>query len=157
MGNEFKSLKLSDVLNFATEKIDVERINIEDYISTENLIPDFGGVNLASTIPKCGKVTIFYEGDILFSNIRTYFKKLWYANRAGACSNDVIVFRSKQGLNPRFAFYSLMHEEFIEHTVKTSKGTKMPRGDKDAIAKYLISVPDVKTQSTIAHILSQFS
>ena len=47
----------------------------------------------------------------------------------------------------------MMNEEFIEYTVKTSKGTKMPRGDKSAIKKYPFYFPPLFKQKAIAHIL----
>jgi type I restriction enzyme S subunit len=33
------------------------------------------------------------------------------------------------------------------------KGTKMPRGDKNAIMKYLVKVPKIEEQKAIANIL----
>ena len=153
MEDNFRRVQLSDALEISTEKVPVESLEIEEYISTENLLPEFGGVVTAASLPVSGKATRHRRNDILFSNIRTYFKKLWFADRDGACSNDVIVFRAKDGVCPRFAFYSLMNEEFIEYTVRTSKGTKMPRGDKGAIAKYSMLLPQLETQKTIAAIL----
>lgn len=153
MGSDFSKVEFLKVFEFVSDKVPVISISLEDYVSTENLLPDFGGLTRAASIPDNGKVSAYMKGDILFSNIRTYFKKLWYANKDGGCSNDVIVFRAKAGLDSRFAFYSLMNEEFISHTVQTSKGTKMPRGDKDAIAKYKLSLPSVHDQKIIAHIL----
>jgi type I restriction enzyme S subunit len=46
-----------------------------------------------------------------------------------------------------------MDERFIEHTVQTSKGTKMPRGDKNAILKYIAKLPPLPEQKAIAHVL----
>jgi type I restriction enzyme S subunit len=43
---------------------------------------------------------------------------------------------------------------FIDYTVMTSKGTKMPRGDKHAMKNYKISLPEFTIQQTIADILS---
>ena len=89
------------------------------------MLPNFGGVTVASDLPSTKTTNSYKNGDILFSNIRTYFKKLWFANRDGGCSNDVIVFRSKEKIDPKFAFYSLMNNEFIDYTIQTAKGTKM--------------------------------
>ncbi|WP_244581133.1 restriction endonuclease subunit S, partial [Escherichia coli] len=58
------------------------------------------------------------------------------ADRTGGCSNYVIVFRPKKNINSNYILSVLMDQKFIEHTVLTSKGTKMPRGDKTAILDY---------------------
>jgi len=136
MENNWIPSKLSDVVDIHTGKVSVDEAKLADYISTDNLIPDFGGVIAAVKMPATGKVTNYKIGDVLFSNIRTYFKKLWLANKNGTCSNDVIVFRPKNGIQSEYIYHLLMNQEFIEYTVKTSKGTKMPRGDKEAIMKY---------------------
>src|SRR3989344_7889561 len=91
---------------------------------------------------------------ILFSNIRTYFKKLWLAKFSGGCSNDVLVIRGKYPINNKYLYYFLSQNKFFEFTVLTSKGTKMPRGDKNAIMGYNINIPSIHEQSAIAKILS---
>lgn len=154
MGSEWENVTLGDVLTISPEKIELAKVEVENYISTDNMQPYFGGIEPAVKLPSVKKVSKYQEDDILFSNIRTYFKKLWLANKNGGCSNDVIVFQAKEKIIPHFAFYSLMNDSFIQHTVTTSKGTKMPRGDKEAILKYELKLPPLPEQKAIAHILS---
>ncbi|MCQ8213630.1 hypothetical protein NON08_14075 [Cetobacterium somerae] len=68
-------------------------MNENNYISTENMIVNRGGVTKATNIPQNAKVNCFSENDILFSNIRTYFKKLWKADFNGGASNDVLIIK----------------------------------------------------------------
>ena len=136
MGSKWEKIKLKEVVDIITTKVDVSQISLCDYISTENMLTNLGGISIANSKPSTGKITKFHSGDILFSNIRTYFKKLWLADRTGGCSNDVIVFRPKKNINSNYILSVLMDQKFIEHTVLTSKGTKMPRGDKTAILDY---------------------
>ena len=153
MGSEWERVELRELVEISTEKIATSDIPKGSYVSTDNMAPDFGGVTFNTSTPSVSKTSRFLKDDVLFSNIRTYFRKLWIADRDGGCSNDVIVFRAKKGIHPRFLFYSLMDERFIEHTVQTSKGTKMPRGDKSAIAQYNTALPPLPEQKAIAHIL----
>ena len=55
--------KLSQICNFITEKIDVEKLKNENlivtYISTENMLPNKNGVVMPTSIPKNGKVTAY--------------------------------------------------------------------------------------------------
>ena len=149
---EIKELK--EIAPYINEKISLDEIDIKSFISTENMLPDKNGITIASSLPKVGKVTQFKEGDILFSNIRTYFKKLWLAKFSGGCSNDVLVIRGKYPINNKYLYYFLSQNKFFEFTVLTSKGTKMPRGDKNAIMGYNINIPSINEQQVIAKILS---
>ena len=127
----WKAESLGAVADMTTDKISVNKLSIENYISTENMLPDRGGVAIASKLPTSGSINAFFPGDVLFSNIRTYFKKVWLAQRHGGASADVIVFRPKdcQKVDSQYLYYVLSSDAFIESTVIASKGTKMPRGD----------------------------
>jgi type I restriction enzyme S subunit len=149
---------LGSVAEMATDKISVNKVTAESYVSTENMLPDRGGVGLAPKIPPSGNVNAFCPGDVLFSNIRTYFKKVWLAPRHGGASSDVIIFRPRgtQRIESQFLFYVLSSDAFIESTVTASKGTKMPRGDKDAMQRYEFALPPLPIQRRIAGILSAY-
>ena len=148
--------KLSDIATYISEKINTNDIDLKEYISTENMLPDKGGIALASSLPSTPKTNSFNIGDVLFSNIRTYFRKIWFATFVGGVSTDVLVFRSKDTeiLHDKYLYYLLSEEAFIQYTVTSAKGTKMPRGDKSAIMNYEIELPPLPTQKKIAHILS---
>ena len=147
-------VKLIDVAHFAKEKISTEEISLRNYISTENMLPEKNGVLVAEKLPAVKKITEFQQGDILFSNIRTYFKKVWFASFDGGASNDVLVIRAKEIVDNKFLYYVLSDDKFIQYSVSTSKGTKMPRGDKNAIMNYEFFLPPLSTQKKIARILS---
>ena len=153
MGSEWDIVELKKLVKISTEKILTTGIPKNSYVSTDNMLPDFGGIVFNGNTPSVTKTSSYSVNDILFSNIRTYFRKLWIADRNGGCSNDVIVFRPKKCVHPKFLFYSLMDERFIQHTVLSSKGTKMPRGDKSAIVQYKINFPPFPEQKSIAHML----
>lgn len=144
---------LADICEYAKGKVDVAILDDETYISTENMMPNKGGITSASSLPTIAQTQVFLAGDVLVSNIRPYFKKIWFAEFDGGCSNDVLVFRAKDGVSKRFLYYVLSDDTFFDYSMATSKGTKMPRGDKAAIMKY--EVPDFtyEEQEKIAGIL----
>ncbi|MCL2630636.1 MAG: restriction endonuclease subunit S [Firmicutes bacterium] len=129
--------------------MDSKRLSASTYISTENMQPNFGGVVNAASLPTTA-VTSFRQGDILISNIRPYFKKIWFAQFDGGCSTDVICLRvTSNDCLPQYLFYQLNADNFIDTFVASSKGTKMPRGDKQALLEYKICLPDTAEQSHI--------
>ena len=145
--------KLEDLCFYAKDKIEVEVLTDKNYISTENMLPNKGGITIATSLPSTAQTQKYQQFDILVSNIRPYFKKIWFAEFDGGCSNDVLVFRAKDGVCKRFLYYVLANDTFFDYSMATSKGTKMPRGDKTAIMKY--DVPDFtyEEQEKIAGIL----
>lgn len=147
-------LKLSDCADYSALR--TKTIDIETYISTENMLPDKGGVSVASSLPDCKSAPKYEPNDILLSNIRPYFKKIWIANRTGSCSNDVLVVRARENVDARFLYYVLSDNNFFNYDTVTSKGTKMPRGSKNAIMKYFVPDVPLPTQRRIASILSTY-
>lgn len=145
--------KLSDICAFAKGKVDVLSLNNETYISTENMLPNKGGITFSASLPRTPQTQAFLKGDVLVSNIRPYFKKIWFASFDGGCSNDVLVFRAKEGVSKRFLHYILADDAFFDYSMATSKGTKMPRGDKVAIMQYELPQFSYEDQERIAGIL----
>ena len=145
--------KLSDICDYVKEKTDVVGLDENTYISTENMIQNKGGISPASSLPTVTQIQAFAKGDVLVSNIRPYFKKIWFAEFDGGCSNDVLVFRTKEGVSKRFLYYVLADDAFFTYSMATSKGTKMPRGDKKAIMEYEVPSFSFDEQVKVAGIL----
>ncbi|MDQ1214443.1 restriction endonuclease subunit S [Pantoea anthophila] len=147
-------VSIKDICDLITVKTNIKNASIENYISTENMLPNFGGVEYAENLPSSNTVNTFIPQDVLFSNIRTYFKKVWFSRFNGTASADVLVFRAKDNCDSKFLYYLLCDPSFTEYTVLTSKGAKMPRGDKDAIFSYTVLLPSIQEQKAIASVLS---
>lgn len=146
--------RLSDICFYAKGKVNVSGLTDADYISTENMLPNKGGITTASSLPSTIQTQAYKKDDVLVSNIRPYFKKIWFADFDGGCSNDVLVFRAKEGTDARFLYYVLADDAFFDYSTATSKGTKMPRGDKTAIMQYEVPHFDLPIQKKIAGILA---
>lgn len=148
--------ELSQVSSYVSERIRIDEVNLDNYVSTENMISERGGVTKATKLPSGKTISVFQKGDILISNIRPYFKKIWLADKSGGCSNDVLVVRANEKISNRFLYYVLSSDNFFDYAVGISKGTKMPRGDKKAIMKYKVPIYSLVEQEKIAEILRAF-
>ena len=146
-------MKLKDICKFVNEKVDTSSFHLEDYVSTENLLPNKGGVTVASKIPQ-GKATLFKKGDILISNIRPYFKKIYLAKKQGCCSNDVLCIRPNSNIPSSYLYYLLSQDSFFDYVMTGAKGTKMPRGDKGHIMNWAVYQSTLSQQQNIAEILT---
>ena len=66
--------KLSDICEYAKGKVDVASLNNKTYVSTENMLPNKGGITQSASLPNIVQTQSFSVGDVLVSNIRPYFK-----------------------------------------------------------------------------------
>ncbi len=146
-------VKLGDVCIEARERVACESLTHETFITTDNMIKEFGGVKSAETIPSTGSVTAYRGGDILLSNIRPYLRKLWIAERDGGCSNDVVVFRVT-GCLTSYLYWVLSQDLFYTYVMLNPSGTKMPRGRRDWIKRFQFPLPTLEVQKAIAERLT---
>jgi type I restriction enzyme S subunit len=149
----WKKVMLGNIAQFSRERISHEKLNIDNYVSTENMLPYKGGKTIASSLPK-GNAIKFIAGQTLVSNIRPYFKKIWFATMEGGASADVLVFRTSKEIEDKYFYYLLNQDHFFHFMVAGSKGTKMPRGDKQQIMMYPVELPPLSEQKAIAATLS---
>ena len=152
--NNWGNVKLQDVAHYSKERIELQKVNKLNYISTENMLSEKGGITEASSLPKVKSLTKYDQGDTLISNIRPYFKKIWYADKTGGTSNDVLVFKTNNLIHSKFLYYYLSQDSFFDYMTKTAKGTKMPRGDKQALMNIKLNLPSLEEQKAISDIFS---
>ena len=145
--------ELSSLCSYAKGKVSVDTLSKRNYVSTENMMPNKGGIVDAGALPSAQYTQQYIKDDILVSNIRPYFKKIWMADDDGGCSNDVLVFRADCGCDSTFLYYILANDAFFNYASATSKGTKMPRGDKTAIMQYKVPCFNYETQLRIGKLL----
>ena len=150
---EMKKYKLGEIANFVEERISSEDISLDEYVTTDSLLQNKKGRVMAQNLPpkKCS-LTYYKKGDVLIGNIRPYLKKIWLADTSGGCSQDVLVFRSKKDSDSEFLYATLMQDDFFDYVMKATKGSKMPRGDKNHIMHFICF--DVKNKNKIGELFS---
>lgn len=135
--------KLCDIADYSSEKIEINKLSPETYYSTENMLPSKGGIETATSLPSISQTTRCLPGETIISNIRPYFKKIFYCTEEVAgCSTDVLCFKPKYKYYSEYLYQVLYSDIFFDYMVLGSKGTKMPRGDKQQIMNYPITIPN---------------
>ena len=143
MPEGWKEGTLSDISTYSSDKIDVSDLTLSTYYSTENMLPNKMGIEDASSLPTIKQTTRCYPGETIISNIRPYFKKIYYCSEEIAgCSTDVLCFKPHNLNYSEYLYQTLYSDTFFAYMVLGSKGTKMPRGDKQQIMNYSITIPD---------------
>ncbi len=149
--------QLCEIAYFVTDKIPLENVLLTDYVTTDSLLPNKEGRCVAQNLPPQKCVLTHYKcGDVLVANIRPYLKKIWFADREGGASADVLVFRAKSGHSQEFLYASLLQDTFYDYVMKGKKGSKMPRGDKDQIMRYSIPKLSLAEEACIGNIILSF-
>ncbi|MGT0075021.1 restriction endonuclease subunit S [Helicobacter pylori] len=130
------SKTLQDYATLINDTIQSNEIN--HYITTDNMCQNLGGIDTFKNIniPQ-GKVRSFQKDDVLLSNIRLYFRKVYRAKQKGGCSSDVLVFRAKH-IDSATLFAILSSQIFTDYACSGSQGSKMPRGNKTHMMDFKI-------------------
>lgn len=154
-GVQGKKTQLSQVSPFVTTSIKIDDIQLETYVTTDNMLQNRMGVVAFEGTANINSITQYQKGDILISNIRPYLKKIWYADKDGGCSKDVLVLRSsdESKYHSKYIYYMLCRDAFFDYVMEGKKGLKMPRGNKEDIQKYQISVPSIAEQKRIVALI----
>lgn len=146
---------LSKAAAYVKDRVGAKEVTIENFVTTDNLEPNKKGLRQADGLPPSNEAMPAYKpDDILIANIRPYLKKIWFSDRTGGCSSDVLIVRAKKGYNPKFIYYNLFKDDFFAHVMNGKKGTKMPRGDKDQIMEFILPDYGWLEQQRISDVLS---
>lgn len=132
-------MQLKELAFYVTEKIDASKLTKSTFVGVDNMLPEKGGIRDCEYLPKEGLFTKFVPGDILIGNIRPYFKKIWYADRTGGASSDVLVIRGNSKIDKSYLYCYLSQDSFFDYDMAGSKGSKMPRGDKNHIMNFEVN------------------
>ena len=151
-------VQLGAVASYSSKKVSTSILNVENYVGVDNLLQNKSGKVDATYLPTQQNVNEYQIEDILVGNIRPYLKKIWFATNNGGASPDVLVFQNQTEscLSNRFLFHVLASDNFFEYDMKNAKGSKMPRGDKNAILQFQFIMPKFSDQSRIVSILDAF-
>lgn len=137
----WEAVALSAIAGYVSDTISNASAAMEFFVSTDNMLSNRRGVIPSRYVPSEGTSTHYLPGDVLLSNIRPYFKKVWLADKSGGCCNDVLVIRAKNERWRYFLYQTIWSDAFFAYDSAGAKGSKMPRGDKLHIMSYLIAAP----------------
>lgn len=96
-----------------------------------------------------GEKTIFRSGQVLYSKLRPYLKKVLVADEDGISTPELISFDVFGGILPQYMVYCLL-DSFTNRAIdKRSYGIKMPRIDAGFMVNLPVPVPPISEQQYI--------
>lgn len=144
------------IATYCSDRIPTSELTLENYISTENMLAEKKGICTAAKLPTVKTTSSYQSGNVLVSNIRPYFKKIWFAEGSGGCSNDILNFTVKELNTEEYLLNLLWQDIFFDYMMTTAKGSKMPRGDKDAILNWKVIIPPAKSRHLFTETVRGF-
>ena len=96
-----------------------------------------------------GDKVIFHKGQILYSKLRPYLKKILVAPQDGICTPELVPFWAFGGLDARYIVSVLKapHVDFAINAV--TYGVKMPRVGTETMVNLLVPLPPLAEQKRI--------
>ncbi len=145
-----ESKKLRELCKYSDKRISSSLLTSKNYIGVDNMLQNMAGKIDSNFVPDSGTSTEYNIGNILLSNIRPYLRKIWFADENGGSSNDVLVLQKAiESIEAKFVYYSLKRDDFFDYVMQKPKGLKMPRGDKQHIMDFKITLPSLAEQQKI--------
>ena len=96
-----------------------------------------------------GDKTVFKKGQVLYSKLRPYLKKVLVADEDGVSTPELIAFDTYGGILPQYIVYCLL-SSFVDRAIdKRSYGVKMPRIDAGFMVNLPIPLPPISEQRLI--------
>ncbi len=151
----WKWVKLGDCSSYSQQKEKISKGNITDNMWSLDL--EDIEKNTSRIIKKClaaerkiaGDKVKFRKGQILYSKLRPYLKKVLVAPDDGICSPEMVPFVAYGNINAEYLAYVLVtpHVDYIVNA--ETYGVKMPRVGTDTMVNLLIPLPPLAEQKRI--------
>ena len=151
----WKWVRFGDIstYNHRKEKISANEITEDMWsLDLEDIEKESGKIiNIckASERKISGDKVRFYKGQILYSKLRPYLKKILVAPDDGICSSEMVPFNLYGNVDSQYAVYFLKspHVDFIINSV--TYGVKMPRVGTDTMIELPFPLPPLAEQKRI--------
>lgn len=94
---------------------------------------------------------LFEQGDVLYSKLRPYLRKVAIAPSRGLCSADMYPLRMRaERMDARYAAWLLLSHEFTKYAIRESQRSRMPKLNREQLFAWNAPMPSLETQRSIA-------
>jgi type I restriction enzyme S subunit len=102
---------------------------------------------------------LFEQGDVLYSKLRPYLRKVAIAPSCGLCSADMYPLRVRADrMDAKYAAWLLLSDEFTKYAIGESQRSRMPKLNREQLFAWRAPVPSLEEQRRLAVQLdSRFS
>lgn len=151
----WKWVRLGDCTSYA---------NTKEKISPHDIAPDSWSLDLEDIEKETGKVirfcrakdrnitgdkAVFYKGQILYSKLRPYLKKILVAPENGICTPELVPFDVFGEIHSEYII-AVLKSPHVDYAINAvTYGVKMPRVGTDTMVNLLVPLPPQAEQKRI--------
>ena len=158
---KWNRIKLGEIIEITAPQVDPK---IPEYGS----LPHVNGENIESgtcqllylnTAAEEGMTSgkyLFDPGDVLYSKLRPYLRKVVVADFKGVCSADMYPIKVNQDvLDSHFLSWVLVSDEFTDYADEESRRARMPKLNREQLFAYKAPIPLLDEQRQIAAFMRE--
>ena len=150
----WKWVRLGDCTGYSQTKPKISPKDITDdmwSLDLEDIQKESGAILTRTTASErkiTGDKVLFYKGQVLYSKLRPYLKKILIAPDNGICTPELVPFNTYL-VYANYIVYVLRspHIDYVVNSV--TYGVKMPRVGTETMVNLLISLPPLSEQKRI--------
>lgn len=159
MMNEWKEVSILDVAPITSKLVDPkdEKYNSMILIAPDHIQSESGQIIAKATVREQNAISGKYlvkKGDVIYSKIRPYLKKVCIAPEDCLCSADMYPFSCTEKINSKYLQTILLSKQFTDYANSCSARTGIPKVNRDDIALFFCKIPPIPEQEKIAETLS---
>lgn len=158
--NNWRWLLLGEISSYGETPVKANTSDVTDNIWILDLEDiKAGGELLTKTRANkkqfAGEKTVFKSGQVLYSKLRPYLKKILVADEDGISTPELISFDVFGGILPQYIVYCLL-DSFTNRAIEMrSYGIKMPRIDVGFMINLPVPIPPISEQQYIIEKLKK--
>lgn len=155
--------KLAQVFSITARQVDPTLTEFRDlpHVSAENIEPCTGRLLPVKSAAEDGMTSgkyLFDAGDLLYSKLRPYLRKVTIAPFRGVCSADMYPIKVEKALlDPVFAKWLLLSDGFTSYAEEASQRSRMPKLNREQLFGWETLFPSIASQARVGAILDRLA
>ena len=150
------TVRLGDVATIIARQVDprLPRYQSLPLINGENIESGTTRLLFRRTAADAGVISPKYEvttGDVIYSKLRPYLRKVFVAREPGLCSADAYPLRLNSKLaDPHWLAWMLVSDHFTKYATDASARARMPKLNQEQLFAYEFDLPPIEDQRRMA-------
>lgn len=159
MKSEWEEVSILDVAPITSKLVNPkdEKYSSMILIAPDHIQSESGQIIAKATAREQNAISGKYlvkKGDVIYSKIRPYLKKVCIAPENCLCSADMYPFSCTEQINSKYLQTLLLSKQFTDYANSCSARTGIPKINRDDIALFFCKIPPIPEQEKIAETLS---
>ena len=160
---KWKRKKFGDVARIVASQVDpkIPEYGVLPHVNGENIESGTGRLTYLNTAEEEGMTSgkyMFDPGDVLYSKLRPYLRKVVLVDFQGLCSADMYPIKfDPQWLDSEFSVWLLLSDKFTSYANEASARARMPKLNREQLFEWEALIPPLKKQQEIAAFINQQS